>query len=378
VKILFLSASVGVGHLSAANAVGEALRAIDPSTQTPVVDSYKYAARVVSRVVSDGYLRMVKTIPQMYRYIYARAERATEVGRFRTWAHQFTAGNLRPMIVRERPDAIVCTHAFPCGTMAEYKREFADAPPVIAIVTDFAVHGFWVHENIDRYVVATDAMRHALMGRRIPAERICVSGIPVRSAFAPTAEPREALRERLDLPKDRYVALLMGGGLGIAPIERMLRVLNTVRAPLAAVVVAGRNSRISRRLSETADAVNYPVRALRFVENVYDYMHAADAFVTKPGGLSTAEALVAQVPMVLCKPLPGQEERNARVLVEAGAAIRTRRIDELPRALEAVLTDRNRQERMVACARRLGRPDAAGEAGAMISRLVQLRREVVA
>ena len=118
----------------------------------------------------------------------------------------------------------------------------------------------------------------------------------------------------------------MGGGLGIAPIERMLRVLDSVRVPLAAVVVAGRNSRVSRRLSQTADAVNYPVRALRFVENVYDYMHAADAFVTKPGGLSTAEALVAQVPMVLCKPLPGQEERNARVLVEAGAAVRTRRV----------------------------------------------------
>jgi processive 1,2-diacylglycerol beta-glucosyltransferase len=378
VKVLFLSASVGVGHLSAANAVGGALRAIDPSAQTPVIDAYKYAALVVSRVVSDGYLRMVKTIPQMYRYIYARAERATEVGRFRNWAHQFTAGNLRPLMLRERPDAVVCTHAFPCGTIAEYKREFSDAPPVVAIVTDFAVHGFWIHENIDRYVVATEAMRNSLMARRISADRISVTGIPVRPEFAPSGEAREALRERLDLPKDRYVALLMGGGLGIAPIERMLRVLNTVRVPLAAVVVAGRNSRISRRLSQTADSVNYPVRALRFVDNVYDYMHAADVFVTKPGGLSTAEALVAQLPMVLCKPLPGQEERNARVLVEGGAALRTRRIDELPAALEAVLTDRSRRERMVAAARRLGRPDAAGEAATMISRLIEPRKEVVA
>lgn len=377
-RILFLSASVGVGHLSAANAVSDALHDIDPNARTPVVDSYKYAALVVSRVVSDGYLRMVKTIPQMYRYIYNRAERATEVGRFRTWAHQFTAGNLRPLLLRERPDVVVCTHAFPCGAMAEYKREFPDAPPVVGIVTDFAVHGFWIHDNIDRYVVATDAMRAVLAARRVPAERISVTGIPVRRAFAPGAEPRAALRERLDLPNDRYVVLLMGGGLGIAPIERMLRVLDSVRAPLAAVVVAGRNSRVSRRLSQTADAVNYPVRALRFVENVYDYMHAADAFVTKPGGLSTAEALVAQVPMVLCKPLPGQEERNARVLVEAGAAVRTRRVDDLPGALEGVLTDPRRRERMVAAARRLGRPDAAGEAASMIARLIELRKEVVA
>ncbi len=157
IRVLFLSASVGVGHLSAANAVAPPFAAIEPEAQTQVVDSYEYAALVVSRVVSDGYLRMVKTIPQMYRYIYDRAERATEVGPFRTWAHQFTAGNLRPLMLRERPDVVVCTHAFPCGAMAEYKSSFADAPPVVGIVTDFAVHGFWIHDNIDRYVVATDA-----------------------------------------------------------------------------------------------------------------------------------------------------------------------------------------------------------------------------
>ena len=192
---------------------------------------------------------MVKTIPQMYRYIYDRAERATEVGRFRLWAHQFTADNLRALILRERPDAVVCTHAFPCGAMAEYKRRFGDAPPVVAIVTDFAVHGFWIHRNIDGYVVATEAMRDALLARRVRADSISVSGIPVRPEFVPTSEPLEALRERLDLPRDRYVALLMGGGLGIAPLERMLEALDGVRVPLAAVVVAGRNARIERRLT---------------------------------------------------------------------------------------------------------------------------------
>jgi processive 1,2-diacylglycerol beta-glucosyltransferase len=342
------------------------------------VDSYKYAALVVSRVVSDGYLRMVKTIPQMYRYIYDRAERATEVGRFRAWAHQFTADNLRPLMLRERPDAVVCTHAFPCGAMAEYKRRFSDAPPVAAIVTDFAVHGFWIHRNIDRYVVATDAMRDSLLSRHVRAEAIAVTGIPVRAEFVRSQEPRDALRERLDLPRDRYVALLMGGGLGIAPLERMLCALDSVRAPLAAVVIAGKNARIGRRLTDAAESVRLPVRVLRFVDNVYDYMHAADVLVTKPGGLSTSEALVAQVPLVLCRPLPGQEERNARVLVEAGAAARTSEPSELPAMLEAILGDKDRQEKMIAAARRLARPNAASEAASMIARMVQRDKEVVA
>ena len=200
---------------------------------------------------------------------------------------------------------VVCTHAFPCGAMAEYKRVFADAPPVVGIVTDFAVHAFWMHRNIDGYVVASDAVRDAMIARGIPAERVEAAGIPVRSEFVRGNETRDALRERLDLPRDRRVVLMMGGGLGIGPLERMMRALERVPIPLAAVVIAGRNARSERRVRAAAESIGYPVRALRFVENVYDYMHAADAFITKPGGLSTAEALVAGVPMVLCKPLPG-------------------------------------------------------------------------
>ena len=80
----------------------------------------------------------------------------------------------------------------------------------------------------------------------------------------------------------------------------------------------------------------------RFVDNVYDYMHAADVLVTKPGGLTTAEALVARIPMVLSKPLPGQEERNARFLTDAGAAVRAAHVDELPAVLERLLARRER------------------------------------
>ncbi len=267
--------------------------------RTNVVDSYKYAALVVSRVVADGYLQMVKTIPQLYRYVYQRAERATEVGPFRTWAHQFTAGNLRELMVRERPDVVVCTHAFPCGAMAEYKNAYADAPPVVGIVTDFAVHAFWVHHNVDGYAVADESVRAAMIARGARPERILASGIPIDARFAPTLEPRRALRERLSLPLDLPLVLMMGGGLGMAPLAKMLGALDDVGTPIGAVVVAGPDPRQERRILAAAEGVKYPVRVLRFVDNVYDYMHACDAFVTKPGGLSVAEALAARIPIVI-------------------------------------------------------------------------------
>jgi processive 1,2-diacylglycerol beta-glucosyltransferase len=148
--------------------------------------------------------------------------------------------------------------------------------------------------------------------------------------------------------------------------------------PIAAVVIAGRNARAEHRVLAAAESVSYPVRVVRFVDNVYDFMHAADAFVTKPGGLSTAEALAAQIPIVLLKPLPGQEERNVRVLTEWGVALWAPRASDLRHALTTILTDSARRTRMTTAAGRYGRPDAARDAAALILRLRAATKEVPA
>jgi UDP-N-acetylglucosamine:LPS N-acetylglucosamine transferase len=66
------------------------------------------------------------------------------------------------------------------------------------------------------------------------------------------------------------------------------------------------------------------------------------------------------------------------VLVGAGAAVRTSRLDDLPEIIEHVLKDRAAREEMIAAARRLGRPNAADDAASLIARLVQIRKDVVA
>lgn len=312
---------------------------------------------------------MVETLPQMYRFLYNRAELATEVGPFRTWVHQFTATNLRALLQELRPDVVICTHAFPCGVMAEYKKQFADAPAVMGVVTDFAVHAFWIHTNIDAYAVATPEMRAALIARGVPAHRIIVSGIPVRAEFSMPCGDRDALRMRLGLPVDRSTVLLMGGGLGIGPLESMMNALDRVQTPLCALAIVGRSARSEQRVLEYAHKVHYPVRVVRFVNNVHDYMHASDVLITKPGGLTSAEALVAQVPMVLFKPLPGQEERNTRYLVQRRAALRAKNTADLGRMIESLLESHEKRAAMRAAMAKLGKPDASVEIAAMIRSL---------
>jgi processive 1,2-diacylglycerol beta-glucosyltransferase len=321
---------------------------------------------VVSRVVSSGYLGMVKTIPQMYRFLYNRAERATEVGPFRTWIHQFTAANLRALMQEVRPDVVICTHAFPCGVMAEYKKIYGDAPPVVGVVTDFVVHAFWIHPNIECYAVATEEMRNTLIARGVSRERIVVSGIPVNPAFGDVQRDRAALRERLGLPLDRSAVLLMGGGLGIGPLETMMQALDKVNVPLCATAIVGRSSRTEQRVLEYAHHIHYPLRVVRFVNNVHDYMHASDVLITKPGGLTSSEALAARLPMVLFKPLPGQEERNTRYLVQRRAALRAKNARDLSRTVQSLLASPEKREAMRAAMSSLSKPDAAAEIAAAV------------
>jgi len=367
--------NVGVGHTAAAEAIRDAILEREPTADCHIVNCYKYAASIVSRVVSDGYIGMVKTIPQMYRFLYSRAERATEIGPFRAWVHQFTAANLRALFERSKPDVVVCTHAFPCGVMSEYKKQFPDAPPVIGVVTDFVVHSFWIHRNIEAYAVATPEMRHVMAARGIPQERVIVAGIPVDARFAEPPADRCALRTQLGVPPDRSVVLMMGGGLGIGPLEMMMRALGAVEAPLSAIAIVGRNTRLQNRVLEAAQHVNYPLRVLSFVDNVYDYMHAADVLLTKPGGLTSAEALVAGIPMILVKPLPGQEERNTRYLVEKNAALRAKSERELIRLIGQVLTSTETRARMELAAAKIAKPNAARDIAALVLEKTASRQE---
>jgi processive 1,2-diacylglycerol beta-glucosyltransferase len=89
------------------------------------------------------------------------------------------------------------------------------------------------------------------------------------------------------------------------------------------------------------------------------YMAAADLMVGKAGGLTTSEALARGLPMALIEPIPGQEERNADHLLEAGAAIRCNNLPAAAWKIAELLDDAGRFARMIDVARGLGKPGAA-------------------
>jgi UDP-N-acetylglucosamine:LPS N-acetylglucosamine transferase len=193
---------------------------------------------------------------------------------------------------------------------------------VEVVITDWAdVHLGWASTFTAQYTVPTENAAQTLTSVGIRAASVDVNGFLVREQFdglAPGRAATVAARQRLGLPMDRFLILLMVGAEGSPAALAHLEAL--ARTPLDAdiLVVCGRNRPLFRRVKRLS-GVN-PIRPLAFVENIADLMIASDLLVTKTGGVTLAEGFSAGLPVIGFDPLPGQEEGNARYIVAAGAA----------------------------------------------------------
>lgn len=369
-RILILSASVGAGHTRAAEAIECAIKERFPFMETLIVDSYRYASALWGKVAADGYIQMVKRWPKLYGYLYEAGRKESRFLAFKNWIAQIAAQNFRPLIAEFNPSVIVCTHAFPCGIASVLKDEHNI--PIVGVVTDYVVHPYWIYNNIDLYAVATTEMQMVLETYNIPRNRIKVTGIPVDPRFN-IPESKDELRKRHSLELSIPTVLLMGGGLGLGPMEKIFRALRRISRPAQAVVVVGTNKVLQRRMEAYAKRIDAPgvfsrlsksnslhnIRVFNYVAFIHELMKASDFVITKPGGLTSTEAIVAETPLLLMKPLPGQEERNSQWLVQKKVAIPVYKEKYIPRVLDDLLLNPKKVERMKLKAKQIKKPQAA-------------------
>jgi processive 1,2-diacylglycerol beta-glucosyltransferase len=226
---------------------------------------------------------------------------------------------------------------------------------VASVVTDFEAHAMWMGESVNLYCVAAKATCARLSARGARAGSLAVTGIPISNKFAQPVNAGE-VRARLGLRDDQPVVLLLGGGFGWGPISETLAELDKINARFQTIVVCGRNAELRREVA--AQDRKHPTHVLGFVSNMNELMAVASLVITKPGGLTTSEALASGLPMVVINPIPGQEAANSDFLLQAGAAIKVGRIEEMSIRVGELLGSR-KLAAMAKAARAVGQPTAA-------------------
>jgi len=360
-RILILHAKAGAGHKRAAEALEHAFRAIGPSNRVHALDTLAFASALFQRTYAQTYDAMVKRAPPLWRLLYWGLERPNVhrgTARARVSLDRLNLRRLIHAIRRFRPAAVVCTHFLPLEGLSHLAARGRLGSPLYCVITDFGAHPIWVHEVVAGYFVAAETVREELVEWGVPWERIHVTGIPIDDKFG-KKQPKEVARAALGLDPKSPVVLVMGGGNGVGPLHGLAARLIELPSQPQVVVIAGRNEALRRRLRDLEPLAPGRVKILGFTNEVDRWLDAADLNVTKAGGLTCSESLAKQVPLVIFRPTPGQEERNSEALTTAGAALRARTIEQVAESVERILSHPSLARSMRRACEELGRPEAA-------------------
>lgn len=371
-KILILSVSAGFGHIRAAQALERAFLEEDPELEVIILDTFKYASPTMEKIILGAYMEMLKHTPAFYGYLYRQSEKGQPLSgfakrEFNRLLNRFSSARLIDFIGSHRPGAVICTHPFPLGILSSLKRQGKFGSFIVGAMTDLTVHPYWVFPEVDLYTVQARRLSCELAGFGIRESRIYAIGIPIDPAFAGPVDRGEVLAG-YNLEQGLPTILIMGGGLGMGPLEEAVAALGAIEKRCQVIVVAGSNKPLKERIELMSAGLPNRICALGYVNNVHQLMAVSNIMVSKAGGLSCAEALARGLPMLIMDPLPGQEERNAQFLVSEGAAMAVSGAGHLVENIRRCLITPSMLREMSGAAARLGRPEAARTAAALVGR----------
>ncbi|MDO7906646.1 glycosyltransferase [Paenibacillus sp. JX-17] len=354
-KIMILYASYGDGHYQAAKAIEASLcKCMDCSVV--LLDLMAEAHPLLNELTKFIYMQSFKTFPQLYGWVYNMTKGMQSESPFANWLHSFGLGKLSQYLDREDPDLVI--HTFPQLGLPKLRRTAGFHLPIVNVVTDFDLHGRWLHPDIDRYYVATDDLKSEAEAKGIAAQRIVATGIPLKSMFSSASHEKVGMSLQLKLDHGKRTVLIMGGAYGVMQdisdiCERLQH-----QPDIQQIIVCGRNRELKETLKKRF-AGDSSIHIFGFVEQIQSLMHASDCIITKPGGITLSESLSCRLPIFIYKPVPGQERNNALYLQKKGAAVIAYNPAELTRELVGILHDPDREAAMVNRIEALCKPQAA-------------------
>lgn len=359
-RFLILTSDAGFGHRSAAMSVSKALTELYGDDQVnlvvnPILDSPSIS---LMKPIEKNYDKGIRNAPSLWRLGYEVSDSRQFSELMEGALTLFLQRNIGDFVKAFMPDGIVLTNPMFNAPAAKVRQEQALDMPLYAVVTDLAdVHSLWFAPGPDLFFIASDWGKVKALENRVPIRKLKISGIPVNPKFASENIDRAKLREELGLQPD-LTTILFVSSIRVEHILENLHELDNLEYPFQVVVIAGGNDDLYQALLE--DHFGFPIVIQNFVENVPDWMLAADMLVTKAGGLILSEGLAAGLPILMVDFLPGQEESNVRYITSHQAGANVENVGEFATMIEFWLKNEQEQlKRTAASSRLIGHPEAA-------------------
>lgn len=369
-RILILTLSHGAAHRRASSALRQTLLATEPGARVEVIDALEHCSRWF-RAYYNSYEIPLKVWPSLWGWIESVQHQSQATGP--GWLYRRGAQPLFRFIQTLDPDIVVATEVGVCELASMLKRRAAARFRLVGVeLMDF--NQAWVQPEVDLYLCTHDDLGAELAAAGAPPEKILCSGQPIDPVFA-SLPPREPTRARLGVAPGVPLLLVLFGGTGFGKPRLLVSELRKVRQPRQdwqAVFITGRNPRLEAEVRKLCAGLPR-ARVLGWVDNIQEWMVAADLMISKPGGATLTEGFACGLPMLAFDPLPGNEERTCRWIEKWGAGRWIRKAEDLASTVERLLAHREELDRLRQKALALARPRAACDGADAILKLYRSR-----
>jgi len=346
VRILVFYVTKNSGHYRAAQAIELALKKKFNDISVFSLDCFKYINPILSKIIYSSYLSLLKTKPELWEYLYDNPNVVKKVQKYKEILHRYNSFKLNSIIKEYQPHAIVCTQAFPCGLVADSKNSFLKNMPLIAVLTDYYPHSFWLYSEVDVYVVASEESRNRLIKEGIPENKINIFGIPIDPQFFDGRKDKKSMYQQLNLYDNLPTILIMSGSQGVGPLKSLVFSIDQLNLDFQVIMTTGVNESLNKYLQRKKRRLKHKFQIFGYVDNIDELMHISNILVTKPGGLTTAEAISKELPIVIFNPIPGQEKNNTKYLLDRGIALKADNPQEIAILVKELLTNKDKYSQM--------------------------------
>jgi len=372
-RVLLLYISNNSGHHCATKAIEEALHLISPGIKTLNINCFNYTNPILEKTINSIYNKVIKIRPEVWEYLYDNPDIVRRTRKMRKLIHKFNSKKLKKLIHDFNPEAVVCSQAFPCGMIADFKKTYGLNLPLVGVLTDYSPHSYWLYDNVDAYIVPCEKTQDKFIASGIKKEKIFIYGIPISPRFENKAD-KESVLKNLKLDDDLSTILIMGGGQGLGPIEDLIFAINTIKAPLQVIVVCGVNHKLKKWLEDRKRLFRKKMAIFGYTKDVAGLMDISSLIVTKPGGLTTAEALTKGLPILIVNPIPGQEAKNTEFLLNEQVAVKAKDALNAAVLIEELLNNPEQLKQMRASALKHAQPESAIKISKLVQNLIQAEK----
>jgi 1,2-diacylglycerol 3-beta-galactosyltransferase len=370
--ITFLFSDTGGGHRAASEAIIEAIHCeFGEAVVTQMVDFLKEYAPTPFNHLPEVYPEMVR-LPELWGAMFDISDGRPQARIVTSTFWPIARRAARRLVRDHHSEMLVSVH--PIANSFVLKALGKQHLPFVTVVTDLVTtHAIWFDKRADLILVPTEMARQNAIQYHMSPDKVRVVGQPVSQRCSAPVGDKALLRQHMGWPKARKVVLVVGGGEGMGPLAETARAIDASGLDVCQVIVAGRNNKLEAELKE--QTWENPTFIYGFSRDMPDFMRAADVIVTKAGPGTIAEALNAELPIILYAKLPGQEDGNVDFVVSEGVGVWAPEPLAVVRALTRWVCRPYERQKVVKNCRRAARPQAAREIALILGKQVGLTNE---